>query len=165
MADTDTKRWLLVVFGGILVALVVLSGFISVVSWHADLYATEGNVGSDAAVRAGDLSDECRHFAQSLAASRNVSLREYRVGLGPMDVLLRRTPAEGWGVGDTACSTQLAFQNNLRVEERSYNVEGHYTRSAVHRKPLFRTGQLLGGVAGLGMLFVGYRGIRNSDAE
>lgn len=116
-------------------------------------------------VAVSELPDECHRFAQSLAASQNVSIEEYHIGVGSVDVLVRHAPGDGWTFGDTSCSTRLAFQSNLHVGDQSYNVEGHYTKATLHQKPLFQSGQLLGGLVGVGMFLIGYKGMQNDDSE
>lgn len=145
----------LVVAGALLLALFLASTSVGVVAWEAELSVTENEVESAEEVRVDDLLAECRPVARSLAPSENVSIREYRVGVGPAETMVRHTPATGWERGDTSCVETLAFENNLHVGGEAYNVRGHASKETLHRRPAFGGAQVLVAVVGLGLVVLG----------
>jgi len=143
-----------VVPGGVLVALVIASG---VVAWDSELSATDRNLESADRTDVGELRSECRRFARAIAASETVSMDEYRITAGSDStvVVVRRVADEGWTLGSAACTPRLAPENNLHVGNRSINVLGSVTKTTLHRESAVRGVQLLFGVAGGVLVFIG----------
>lgn len=101
-----------------------------------------------------------------MAAGRTVSVEDYRALPDTLDVAVERTSAtDGWRVGDASCADRLAFLEDLRVENRSYAVEGRYEAARLDRAPSFRRLRLAGVLPGAGLLVVGAREVLGREAS
>lgn len=141
--------------GGILVVLVIASGAVGIVSWDADLDASDRNLESADRTTVGDLPSECRPIARSVAAPGAASVEEYRIGVGADASVVVRHTAGGWTLGSVACVPRLTAENNLHVGDRSINVLGNATKSTLHRTPAVGAVWMLSGVVGLALLSAG----------
>lgn len=147
----------LVASGGLLLALVIASGFVGVVAWDADLEATDRNLASADRTTPEALPAECRPVARSLAESGRVSITEYRIAAAPTGgvVVVRHTADEGWTAGGVACAPRVSSESNLHVGGRSIDVLGRVTKTTLHRAPAAGAVRFLLGVVGLGVVVRG----------
>lgn len=159
----DRRR--LVVAGVGLLLLATIGSSVDIVRYRADLAAGPEHTDATDSVRLGALPAECQRFGRSLAGGRNLSIEEYRMGVGTNAVLLRRTSETGRAIGDTGCAAPLWSTNHLQVGDRTYDVHGTFSRSNLHQQPPYRSLPALGGLFGAGMTLLAMRDLLRQQLE
>lgn len=151
------NRRRLVVVGVGLLLLATIGSTVDIVRYRADLAAGPEHTDPTDSVRLEELPTECQRFGRLLAGGQNLSIEEYRMGVGTNSVLLRRTSETGRAIADTRCAEPLWSTNHLQVGDRTFDVHGTFSRSDLHQLPPYRSLPALGGLFGVGMIILAIR--------